>query len=250
MVKTPICEVFVDGGSALNFVMNSPWHGVVIGRITSALEKCQIALDTALRVGNAGLHREISLVARFLKGEASDRVNIKFEYLVVDAFDSLYGAEAVDALLDHQTQYVLECERAEWAAVPKCLLLEREFEAAGLGWAPNWGREAGKANISQLTRVRLARHHLFNLTSEMHLAYRRGARQEAINLKLRCQDARRLIGPLANIECKSKALTAIKSLYGADTSQAVLSWVKANTQLPEYEASRDAIQAFRLEGCA
>nr|CEK42257.1 hypothetical protein PQBR57_0304 [Pseudomonas fluorescens SBW25] len=43
-------------------------------------------------------------------------------------------------------------------------------------------------------------------------------------------------------------MTAIKSLYGVDASQSVLSWVKANTQLPEYEAKRDAIQAFQLVG--
>lgn len=243
MATLPLDEAFQDETYALQFMLDSPWHAVVLGRIAAAMEKYQDAIRLAVMAGNAGLQQEIALVTRFLKYEASDRVNIKFEYLVVEAFEALRGSDAVDGMLDYQNRFIAAQQGAEWAAVPDCLKLELEFEEAGLCRVPSWGVESGRANIGQQTRLRLARHHLFNLTREMHRAYLRGERQQGWRLKLRCQDARKLIGPLAKIECKSKALTSIKVLHGEAESQKVLSWVKANTRLSEYEALRNSIQA-------
>lgn len=242
MADMPTDDAFQET-SALRFVLESPWHAVVLSRIAALMEKYRSAMRVAVLTGNAGLQQEIALVTRFLKYEASDRVNIKFEYLVVEAFEALHGSDAVDALLDYQDRFIAALQGEEWAAVPDCLKLEMEFEEAGLCRVPIWGLESGRANIAQQTRLRLGRHHLFNLSREMHRAYQRGERHQGLRLKKRCQDARKLIGPLANIECKSKALTSIKALHGYASSNEVLAWVKANTPLPEYEAMRNAIQA-------
>jgi hypothetical protein len=234
---------FQDEMNALQFVLDSPWHAVVLGRIEAAMQKYEQAMHSAVMFGNTGKQQEIALITRFLKDEASDRVNIKFEYLVVSAFETLCGSAAVDALLDYQSRFIADHQGAEWAVVPDCHKLELEYEEAGLCLIPSWGMESGRASIAQQTRLRLARHHLFNLNREMHSAYRCGERKRGWSLKSRCQDARKLIGPLANLECKSKALTSIKALHGEVESQRVLAWVKANTRLVEYEKLRNSIQA-------
>lgn len=246
MANMHLDEAFQDESCALKFILNSPWHAVVLSRIACAMDNYQNAMRIAVMTGNAGMQQDILLTTRFLKHEASHRVNIKFEYLVVEAFEALRGADAVTDLLDYQRRFISEQQSVEWAAVSHCRTLELEYEVAGLGRVPSWGVESGKADIGQQTRLRLARHHLFNLTREMHRAYLRGQRQLGWRLKQRCQDARKLIGPLANIECKSKALTSIKAMHGDTQSSEVLNWVKANTRLPDYEALRDAILSNRF----
>lgn len=246
MANMPLAEAFQDETNALRFLLDSPWHAVVLGRISSAMEKYQNAHHTAVLAGNDDLQQEIALVTRFLKNEASDRVNIKFEYLVVEAFEALWGSEAVDGLLDFQRRFVAEQQVVEWAAIPDCHKLALEFEEAGLSRIPSWGIESGRACIGQQTRLRLARHHLFKLTRDMQRAQSRGERHLCWRLKLRCQDARQMLRPLASIECKSKALTTIKALHGEDVSHKVLAWVKSNTRLQEYEATRNAIQSIKF----
>ena len=244
MANMPLDELFQDEIHDLMFMAGSPSHAVVLGRIFVAMQKYQVALRKALVTENADVLREIALVTRFLKYEASDRVNIKFEYLVVEAFETLHGSDAVDELLDYQRGFIAEHQGAEWAAVPDCHKLEWEYEEAGLCQVPSWGVESGRANISQQTRLRLGRHHRFSLTREMNRAYLRGDRHLGLRLNLRYQVARKLIGPLANIECKSKALTMIKTMHGVPTSQQVLTWVKSNSLLSEYEGLRTSIQAY------
>lgn len=242
MVSTQLVEAFKDEAPALQFILQSPWHAVVLGRIAAAMEKYEQALNLAVGDGNAAMQKEIALITSFLKYEASDRVNIKFEYLVIEAFEGLRGAAALEGLLDYQRQFITDQQIVEWAAVPYSQTLEQEFARAGLFQPPSWGMESGKANIGQQTRLRSARHHLFDLTRQMNRAYSLGERQQGWRLRQRCNDARKLIGPLANMECKSKALTSIKALHGAAESKKVLAWLKTHTRLPEYEAMRNAIQ--------
>lgn len=246
MPNMPIREAFKDEAHALQFMLESPWHGVVLTRIASAMEKYQAARHAAAVAGDTGLLQDIELTVRCLKYEASDRVNIKFEYLVVEAFEALHGADAVDELLSHQKSLIAQHQDVEWAAVPACRELVHEFEEAGLSQVPTWGVEAGRADITQQARVRLARHHLLELTRESQTAFTQGNRHMGWRLHQRCQYARRLIGPLSNLECKSKALSTIKDLHGDAVSRPVLAWVKDNTRLQEYEALRDAVQAVRF----
>ncbi|NVL49885.1 hypothetical protein F2S72_09045 [Pseudomonas syringae pv. actinidiae] len=237
-------EVFQDEAYALKFIIENPWHAVVLGRIAATLEKYQSAYSSALENGNLGLMREIGHTTSFLKYEACDRVNICLEYRIVDGFEALFGKDAVQHLLNFQQQFIDDNQGAEWAAVPYCHELELEYAEAGLGRVLSWGIESGKGNIRQLTRIRQARHHLFHLTREMHQADLKEDRKRAYLLRERCTYARKLIGPLAIIECRSKALSAIKEIYGNDESRRVLTWVKENTRLREYEAQRDAMKSF------
>ncbi|HDS1721712.1 hypothetical protein NPS53_09380 [Pseudomonas putida] len=246
MANMPIHEAFKDETYALRFMLESPWHAVVLGRMPEAMQKYQNARTAAMEIGNAGLIQDIELTIRLLRYEASDRLNIKFEYLVIEAFEALHGTGAVNGLLDYQQRVIARQQAMEWDAVPGCLKLLHEFEEAGLSQVLSWGLEGGRANISQQTRLRLARHHLLGLTREAQRAYSRGERHKGWHLQQRCQRARMLIGPLAIIECKSKALTSIKDLHGEAVSRPVLSWVKENTRLQEYEALRDAVQAVKL----
>lgn len=246
MANMHLDEAYQDESCALNFILNSPWHAVVLSRIACAIDNYQNAMRMAVTTGNVRMQQDISLITRFLKHEASHRVNIKFEYLVVEAFAALRGSDAVTDLLDYQRRFIAEHQGIEWASVPNCRAIELEYEEAGLCRIQSWGIESGRADIGQQIRLRLARHHLFNLTREMHRAYLCGQRQQGWRLKQRCQDARKLIGPLANMECKSKALTSIKAMHGEAESGVVLSWVKANTRLPEYEALRNVIQSNRF----
>ncbi|WP_116893008.1 hypothetical protein [Pseudomonas savastanoi] len=247
MASTQPFEAFKDEAPAFQFMLKSPWHAVVLGRIAAAMEKYKQALDAAKNDGDAAMQKEIEVTTRFLKYEASDRVNIKFEYLVVESFERLRGESAVDGLLDYQRTFIKAQQIVEWAAVPYSQPLEQEFALAGLLQATSWGIESGRANISQQTRLRSARHHLFELTRQMNRAYSQGERQQGWRLRQRCHDARKLIGPLATMECKSKALTSIRALHGEAESERVLRWVKAHTRLPEYEAMRNSIQAYRCE---
>lgn len=244
MANMPFDELFQDEIHDLMFMVGSPSHAVVLGRIVVAMQKYQVALRKARVAGNVDVLREIALVTRFLKYEASDRVSIKFEYLVVEAFETLCGSDAVGELLDYQRGFIAEHQGAEWAAVPDCHKLELEYEEAGLCQVPSWGVESGRANIFQQTRLRLGRHHRFRLAREMNRAYLSGDRHLGLRLNMRYQVARKLIGPLANIECKSNALTMIKTMHGVLASQRVLTWVKANSLLSEYEGLRTSIQAY------
>jgi len=246
MANMPIHEAFKDETYALRFMLESPWHAVVLGRMPAAMQKYQRARIAAIKSGDAALLQDIELTIRFLRYEASDRVNIKFEYLVVEAFEALQGAGAVEGLLDYQRRFIARQEATEWDAVPGCRKLLHEFVEAGLSQIPTWGSEGGKANISQQTRLRLARHHLLSLTREAQQAYSSGERHKGWHLQQRCYQAKKLIAPLAILECKSKALTSIKALHGDEVSQPVLAWVKDNTRLREYEALRDAVQAVKL----
>lgn len=245
MASTRLVEAFKDEAPAFQFMLKSPWHAVVLGRIAAAMEKYEQAHEAAMSDGNAAMQRDIALTTRFLKYEASDRVNIKFEYLVVEAFEELRGATAVDGLLDYQRTFITAQQVVEWAVVPYSQPLEQEFALAGLFQDSGWGVESGKAYIGQQTRLRSARHHVFDLNRQMNRAYSQGERQLGWRLRQRCHDARKLIGPLANMECKSKALTSIRALHGEAESKRVLAWVKAHSRLPEYEAIRNAIQGHR-----
>lgn len=142
-------------------MVESPLHTVVLRRIAAAMEKYEGAFGLELQDGDTGRLKDIALVTRFLKNEASNRVNIKFEYLVVEWFEAFNGSKAVDQMIEYQAQSIAVRQGAEWAAVPDCHKLELEFEEAGLCWTPIWGIESGRASISQQARFRLAMHHLF-----------------------------------------------------------------------------------------
>lgn len=248
MAKIPLDMAMQDESYFFQFLLNSPRHGVVLSIIGGALQKYHKVLHDAVKAHDIGLQQDIALITRFLKAEAADRVHIRSEYLLIHSLERLHGYDAVTTLLEKQKLVIAELQTEILGSHPSSLTLEQAFESAGVYRVPTWGVELGRANIGPRASLRVMRHEVFSLTREMHKAYYRGEKQESWRLKLRSEGAQRKLGRYSDIAFKSCALRMIKSLYGDDEVQRVLSYAKSNTRLSEYEGARNAIQACKFEG--
>lgn len=248
MAKIPLDIAMQDESYFFKFLLNSPRHGVVLHLITGAMQKYHQDLHAAVKAHDVGLQQDIALITRFLKREATDRVNIRTESLMINSFERLHGDKAVEALLAYQRQVIADLRHEILGTQAGKSSMVLAFENAGVTQTPSWGIEAGRTNIEPLASLRVKRHEVFNLTREMHRAYHRGERQESWRFKLRSEGAQCLAGKYAQIASNSCAMRMIKAIHGEDEAHRVLERVKTLTRLPEYEAMRNDIQATKFNG--
>ena len=200
MANINVKKLMQDETALFTFLRNSPQHAVVLSVIAGAIDLYHRILPRVVASHDLGLQQDISLIIRFMKREAHDRVAIRLEHSMLDGVERLFGDHFVASLLEQQAEAIAEHHALYATGGQKTPTMEHLFEKAGAQRIPSWGAEYGRANVSQLLALRMAREEVFTLTREKNRAYYSGDREESWRLKLQAEDAQRKIGFYSEIE--------------------------------------------------
>lgn len=248
MANINVKKLMQDEAAFFSFLRSSPQHAAVLSVISSAIDLYHRILPRVVAAHDLGMQQDISLIIRFMKREAHDRVAVRFEHSMLDGVERLFGDRTVSSLLEQQADAIAEHHALKASSGRKSPTMEHLFEKAGAQRMPSWGAEYGRANVSQLLALRLAREEVFILNRQMHRAYFSGDRQESWRLKLRAEEAQRMIGAYSDIASACSMFKMIKEMKGAETALRVDEWVNKNTRITEFFAMRDRIQNATFDG--
>lgn len=248
MANINVKKLMQDEVIFFDFLRSSPQHAVVLSVIASAIDLYHRILPRVIDSHDLGMQQDISLIIRFMKKEAHDRVSIRGEHSMLDGVERLFGDRVVEVLLERQAAAIAAHHVLYANKNLKSPMMEYLFEQAGAKRLPSWGAEYGRANVSQLLALRISREEVFTLTREKHREFYRGDRQKSWSYKLRAEEAQRKIGFYAEVENDCRIFKMIRELKGLEAAEKVQDWVIKNTRIAEFRAVLESIQSTTING--
>lgn len=245
MANINVKKLMQDEVKFFDFLRSSPQHAVVMSVIETAIDLYHRILPRVIDSHDLGMQQDISLIIRYMKREVHDRVAIRYEHSMLDGVDRLFGDRVVEALLQHQANAIAEYHALHTKERLQSPTMEHLFVKAGAQRLPSWGAEYGRANVSQLLALRMAREDVFTVTREMHREFFRGNKLESWRYKQLAEEAQRRVGLYAEIDNACSLFKMLRELKGAEAAQSIEEWVFKYTRISEFRDARDRIQSAK-----